>query len=47
MSLRRRHFSQQLLAAAAAGWLASPSWAAGYNKGKPVRLLVGFPPAPT
>ncbi|MDR0261233.1 MAG: Bug family tripartite tricarboxylate transporter substrate binding protein [Comamonas sp.] len=44
MSLRRRHFSQQLLAAAAAGWLASPSWAAGYNKGKPVRLLVGFPP---
>ncbi|MCD2164763.1 Bug family tripartite tricarboxylate transporter substrate binding protein [Comamonas koreensis] len=44
MSLRRRHFSQQLLAAAAAGWLASPCWAAGYNKGKPVRLLVGFPP---
>lgn len=44
MSLRRRHFSQQLLAAAAAGWLAGPSWAAGYNKGKPVRLLVGFPP---
>ncbi|MEJ5152303.1 Bug family tripartite tricarboxylate transporter substrate binding protein [Comamonas sp. MYb396] len=44
MSLRRRHFSQQLLAAAAAGWLAAPSWAAGYNKGKPVRLLVGFPP---
>ncbi|MCS4292101.1 tripartite-type tricarboxylate transporter receptor subunit TctC [Comamonas sp. BIGb0152] len=44
MSLRRRHFSQQLLAAAAAGSLAAPSWAAGYNKGKPVRLLVGFPP---
>jgi len=44
MSLRRRHFSQQLLAAAAAGSLAVPSWAAGYNKGKPVRLLVGFPP---
>nr|WP_312990183.1 Bug family tripartite tricarboxylate transporter substrate binding protein [Comamonas koreensis] len=44
MSLRRRHFSQRLLAAAAAGWLAGPSWAAGYNKGKPVRLLVGFPP---
>lgn len=42
--MRRRHFSQRLLAAAAAGWLASPSWAAGYNKGKPVRLLVGFPP---
>lgn len=44
MSLSRRHFSQQLLAAAAAGGLAVPSWAAGYNKGKPVRLLVGFPP---
>ena len=44
MSLRRRHFSQQLLAAVAAGSLAVPSWAAGYNKGKPVRLLVGFPP---
>ena len=44
MSLRRRHFSQQLLAAVAAGSLAAPSWAAGYNKGKPVRLLVGFPP---
>lgn len=44
MSLSRRHFSQQLLAAAAAGSLAAPSWAAGYNKGKPVRLLVGFPP---
>ncbi|MEJ5124610.1 Bug family tripartite tricarboxylate transporter substrate binding protein [Comamonas sp. MYb21] len=44
MPLRRRHFSQRLLAAAAAGWLAGPSWAAGYNKGKPVRLLVGFPP---
>ncbi|MGE8493935.1 Bug family tripartite tricarboxylate transporter substrate binding protein [Comamonas sp.] len=44
MSLSRRHVSLQLLAAAAAGWLAGPSWAAGYNKGKPVRLLVGFPP---
>ena len=44
MSLRRRHFSQQVLAAVAAGSLAVPSWAAGYNKGKPVRLLVGFPP---
>jgi tripartite-type tricarboxylate transporter receptor subunit TctC len=44
MSLSRRHFSQQLLAAAAAGGLAAPSWAAGYNKGKPLRLLVGFPP---
>lgn len=46
MSLNRRHFSQQLLAAgaAAAGLSAVPSWAAGYGKGKPVRLLVGFPP---
>ena len=44
MSLSRRLVSLQLLAAAAAGWLAGPSWAAGYNKGKPVRLLVGFPP---
>ncbi|UXC20568.1 Bug family tripartite tricarboxylate transporter substrate binding protein [Comamonas squillarum] len=44
MSLSRRHVSLQLLAAAAAGWLTGPSWAAGYNKGKPVRLLVGFPP---
>ncbi|MEJ5029509.1 Bug family tripartite tricarboxylate transporter substrate binding protein [Comamonas sp. MYb69] len=44
MSLSRRHVSLQLLAAAAAGSLAGPSWAAGYNKGKPVRLLVGFPP---
>lgn len=46
MPLSRRHFSQQLLAAgaAAAGMAALPSWAAGYGKGKPVRLLVGFPP---
>ena len=44
MSLTRRNFSQLLLAAAAVGLAAKPSWAAAYNKGKPVRLLVGFPP---
>ncbi len=45
MRLNRRHFSQHVLAAGAAavGLHAAPSWAA-YNKGKPVRLLVGFPP---
>ena len=47
MSLSRRLFSQQLLAAGAAvaGLSALPGRAATpYNKGKPVRLLVGFPP---
>ena len=46
MTLNRRHFSARLLAAAAAvaGLCAKTSWAAAYNKGKPVRLLVGFPP---
>ena len=45
MRLNRRHFSQHVLAAGAAavGLHAAPGWAA-YNKGKPVRLLVGFPP---
>ena len=42
MPLRRRTFSQQLLALL--GLAASPSWAAAYGHGRPVRLLVGFPP---
>ena len=42
--IHRRHFSFQLLAAALAGAGAQSSYAAAYNKGRPVRLLVGFPP---
>ena len=44
MPINRRHFSLQLLAAALAGTGMQSSHAAAYNKGKPVRLLVGFPP---